>query len=100
MGRSASIRHGTCGGQRTIVGLCFLLPRRFQGLSAGCQVRQQVSLLTDQGGEAGPTPGGTRTRYEDQAGFKFVPILPALLSETGIPGHVPPPQAIIFLEQS
>lgn len=45
------------------------------------------------------SPGGTRTRYEEQAGFKLVPILPALLSETGIAGHVPPPQAIIFLEQ-
>lgn len=45
------------------------------------------------------SPGGSRTRCVDQAGFKLVPILPALLSEIGIPGRVPPPQAIIFLEQ-
>lgn len=101
MGRSACIHHGACGGQRTIVGLCFLPPRRFQGLNAGCQVWQQVCLLPDQRGEQVSlySPGGSRTRYVDQASFKLVPILPVLLSETGIPGHVPLPQAIIFLEQ-
>lgn len=75
------------------MGLCFLPPRRFQGLNAGCQVWQQVCLLPDQRGEQVSlySPGGSRTRYVDQAGFKLVTILPVLLSETGIPGHVPPP---------